>query len=218
MPTGMQAFRETMLYYGDGSVHGWAPAVEPLRVWRRLAAELGWQITESVSAFAEPAGVTGRAAFEHLRDRIIEDLCAAKDVDIVLLSLHGAMVAADYPDAEGELLERVRKAAGPDVTIGVEFDLHCQLTELKIESADIVVTYKEYPHIDIIDRAEEVFVLARRIAEGSIVPARRDPSLQYRRLYPDDLAGHAPHRREDARSGAATGCSVGIVVACLSAR
>jgi microcystin degradation protein MlrC len=170
IPTGMQEFADTMLCHGDGAANGRHPMAEPLRVWRRLAEERQMQVTESLSAFAEPGGVTARATYEALRDEILADLRKALPVDIVLLSLHGAMIAEGYADAEGDLLSRVRELAGAQATIGVEYDLHVHLTEQKTRPADIVVAYKEYPHTDIGERAHEVFALADSAASGAVVP------------------------------------------------
>lgn len=157
IPTGLQEFQETMLCHGDGAANGTHPLAEPLRVWRRLAAEHPVRITESLSAFAEPGGITARTAYETLRDEILADLRTALPVNLVLLSLHGAMIADGYVDAEGDLLCRVRDLTGPDVTIGVEYDLHVHLTENKVKPANIVITYKQYPHTDIGERAAELY-------------------------------------------------------------
>jgi microcystin degradation protein MlrC len=170
IPTGMQEFADTMLCHGDGAANGRHPIAEPLRVWRHLAEQRQMRVSESLAAFAEPAGITSRATYETLRDEILTDLHKALPVDIVLLSLHGAMIAEDYPDAEGDLLRRVREVVGPDVTIGVEYDLHVHLTDDKTQPADIVLAYKEYPHTDIGERAHEVFALAEQKVSGAISP------------------------------------------------
>ena len=70
-------------------------------------------------------------------------------VDIVLLGLHGAMVAEGYDDCETDMIDRVRQIVGPDVKIGVELDLHCDVTQAMIDTADAIVLYKEYPHTDV---------------------------------------------------------------------
>ena len=50
--------------------------------------------------------------YEALRDELLADLRAALPVDMVLLGLHGAMVADGYDDCEGDLLQRVRAIVG----------------------------------------------------------------------------------------------------------
>ena len=78
-------------------------------------------------------------------------------VDMVLLGMHGAMVAEGYDDAEGDLITSVRQIVGPDVPIGGELDLHCHLTQQMADDATVLIAYKEYPHTDILARGIELF-------------------------------------------------------------
>jgi microcystin degradation protein MlrC len=168
--TGLANFESS--YLVRGGQHGDDPssdALVPLR-WRKLTEARGWTFIESLSAFAQPAGYTLRAVYEALRDEILADLQAALPVDMVLLNQHGAMAAHGYDDCEGDLTARTRALVGPDVPIGVELDLHCHLTELLVQSADAVITYKEYPHTDMPARAEELFQIIADAAEGKVRP------------------------------------------------
>jgi microcystin degradation protein MlrC len=167
-PTGYRTFGR--IFHGDATRHTMNLFSAPLHVWRRRAEERGWSVAESVCAFAPPSGVTVRAVYEELRDELLADLKKVMPVDIVLLSMHGAMVADGYEDCEGDLMSRVREIVGPKAIIGGELDLHCHITETMITTADILVTFKEYPHTDTIDRAEEVFTLAADAAEGKTKP------------------------------------------------
>ncbi|WP_448151209.1 M81 family metallopeptidase [Labrys miyagiensis] len=108
--------------------------------------------------------------WENLRDMVLDDLRAAGQVDLVLFHLHGAMVATGCDDCEGDLLVRVRQTVGSNVVIGVELDLHCHLTPSIVDAADAVILYKEYPHTDVADRAEELFDICRRTVERQIKP------------------------------------------------
>jgi microcystin degradation protein MlrC len=58
------------------------------------------------------------------------------------------MVAESYPDADGEVLRRIRQAVGPDFPIVVSFDLHGNLSEQMITNCDAAVTYRTNPHLD----------------------------------------------------------------------
>ncbi len=170
IPTGMSIFEGAMLV--RGGQHGDKPSLFglPLVVWRERAQALGWSVSEGLAAFATPAGDTTRTTFESLRDEILEDLRRAMPVDAVLLNLHGAMIADGYPDAEGDLLARVRALVGPGVLVAAELDLHCHLTRQKVSSADLLVIFKEYPHVDVAERAHELFTLVERTLAGEIRP------------------------------------------------
>ena len=130
----------------------------------------GHEVIAGRGGFATPGGTTTRKAYETLRDRLLDDLRAALPVDCVILGLHGAMIADGYDDAEGDLLARVREIVGPDVTIGAELDPHGHLTALKMQSADVLVFFKEYPHTDIYERAVETVDLTIATAQKRIKP------------------------------------------------
>lgn len=170
LPTGRATFEETLLVRRDASLSSDNYFVLPLREWRRLADAAGDEIVESLSAFAQPAGRTVQAYWEELRDTLLADLRAAGPVDLVLLNLHGAMASGGCDDCDGELVEMVREVVGPDVTVGVEFDLHCHISERLMRNVDALVLYKEYPHTDVAERGAELFDIARRTVLGEIRP------------------------------------------------
>ena len=184
IPTGLELFRQTMLV--RGGAHGERPNLFalPLQVWRRRAEKLGWQVVESVAAFAMPAGDTTRHAYQSLRDEILADLRTALPVDAVLLNLHGAMIADGYPDAEGDLMARVRDIIGPGVPFGAELDLHCHLTDLKVEAPNAIVIFKEYPHVDVTDRAEELFTIIEKTLDGTVWPVMAMQDCRMLGIYP----------------------------------
>ena len=170
MPTGVQTFEDTMLFRGDATRHPASTFSLPLHVWRAAAEERQGRVVESLAAFAQPAGLTVRRVYEGFRDEILDDLRAAMPVDIVLLSMHGAMTAEGYEDCEGDLLARVRGIVGPDAVVGGELDLHCSITPKMVEHADALVTFKEYPHVDGGERAAELFDICLAAHQGRAKP------------------------------------------------
>ena len=170
IPTGEQSFAERLLRRGDATRMPATGGNIPLIVWRRRGEADGHEIVESLCGYAAPAGRTLRAAYEGFKAAILEDLRAAMPVDAVLLFMHGAMVAHGYDDCEGDLAAAIRAIVGPGVPIGMELDLHCHLTETMRTACDVIVTYKEYPHVDGAARAEEVYDLTLRTARGEIRP------------------------------------------------
>lgn len=170
MPTGWQTFQDTMLFYGDATRHAPSFFSLPLFVWREAGEAVQGQVVESIAAFAAPSGIIVRTVYEKLRDRLLNDLAKAMPVDIVLLSMHGAMVADGYDDCEGDTLSRVRALVGSNVVIGVELDLHCSITKQMLQAADVIVIFKEYPHIDNAERAKEVFDICHAKLQERIRP------------------------------------------------
>lgn len=173
LPTGSLGFDEGPVFHGDATRHPLQYSTAPLHIWRETAEKRGWQVIESLSAHAQPAGPTVRSVYEAFRDEILGDLRAAGPVDIILLALHGAMMADGYEDCEGDLIAHCR-AIAPDAVIGGLLDPHCHLTEQMLEAATLLVAFKEYPHVDVPERAADLFRLAAETAEGQIRPVMRD--------------------------------------------
>lgn len=169
-PTGRGGFEEYGIFHGDASRAAPETTGGFLRFLRDLIESGGHEVIESVCALAQPAGRTVRAVYESLRDEILADLRRAMPVDAVQLLLHGAMAAEGYDDCEGDLMSRMREIVGADVKIGVELDLHCHFTERMRTAADLIIAFKEYPHIDAEDRGRELYRLLVEAVAGRIRP------------------------------------------------
>lgn len=170
MPTALSSFKDFGHYPAGQHPDRMSLYAGPLWAARLRGAERGWHLQEGVVAGAQPGGITTRHAYETLREELLADLRAAMPVDMVLLGLHGAMVADGYDDCEGDLLARVRAITGPDRVIGVEIDPHCHLTEAMTAHADLIVAFKEYPHTDILERGLELVDLCAAMVEGQVDP------------------------------------------------
>lgn len=172
LPTDHAAFEDA--FYAPPGEHPQTPTLcsAPFIAARRRALTDGFTLIEGTATWAEPAGLVGRETYESLRDEILDQLRAAAPVDIVLFGLHGAMVAGGYDDCEGDLLARARDIVGRDAIIGVELDPHCHLSDKMVASADIIVTFKEVPHTDFLERAEELVDLCLRAARHDITPVK----------------------------------------------
>jgi len=171
IPTGRAGFHNREYFRNDGSRHPPVLGNIPLIEWRRLGEADGHEVAESICTFAQPAGITLRRVYEELRDTLLADLRAAMPVDVVLLFMHGAMVADGYDDCEGDTLARVRAIVRDKARIGIELDLHCHLTEEMRRNADAIITFKEYPHTDVAERARELYALCLAAAQGKVNPA-----------------------------------------------
>jgi microcystin degradation protein MlrC len=129
----------------------------------------GWEPILTVVADATPSGKLTRDCYEAFAGEIVE-AARRETPDAVLLNLHGAMVAEHQDDGEGELIARVRTALGKGAVIGVTLDLHANVTQRMAEEADILVSYRTYPHIDTYTIAVECVDLVARTLAGEIRP------------------------------------------------
>lgn len=170
LPTDTKAYEDSYLVRGGDHPEAINMFGVPLKMWRERAEVKGWNVAEGLCAFATPSGLTVKRTHETLRDEILDVLRAAMPVDAVLLSLHGAMVADGYDDCEEDLVHRIREIIGPDIPIGCELDLHCHISKQFCDDVTAFVIYKEYPHIDFAERAEEVWDIIEATLEGQIKP------------------------------------------------
>jgi microcystin degradation protein MlrC len=127
-----------------------------------IVVPLAWSL-------ANPAGPVQDEAFERIAALICAALSRALDagsLDGVYLDLHGAAVAESFPDAEGEILRRVRAIVG-DLPLTISLDPHANLTGQMVALADAVVPFRTYPHIDMKDAgAQAMRLLLQRIDRG----------------------------------------------------
>lgn len=162
---------EASLYARPGE-HPKTPTLctAPITVGREVCAREGWELIEGSASWADPAGLINRATYEELRDEILDQLRAAMPVDGVVLGLHGAMVAQGYDDPEGDLLSRIRAIVGPDMLVCAELDPHSHLTAKRVAAANFFVAFKEFPHVDFVDRARDLWAIAVQTLKGEIKP------------------------------------------------
>jgi microcystin degradation protein MlrC len=120
----------------------------------------------------EPSGLIEREAFERIVDELVGLLRERGPWDGVLLAQHGAAVADGYPDADGEIVSRVRAAAGPATPIGLSLDLHTNLSPRMIDGSTVTVLYRTNPHVDPRPRAAECAELIIRTIRGEIRPVQ----------------------------------------------
>ena len=170
VPTGLASFKDREYFPAGQHPNHLTGSAGPLWALREVSAAKGWTVIEGLVASAQPGGTTTRHAYETLRDELLADLRAALPLDMVLLGLHGAMVAQGYDDCEGDLLSRVRAIVGPGVVVGAEIDPHNHLSEAMVRHADWLVSFKEYPHTDILERGRELVALCEATALRRIQP------------------------------------------------
>src|SRR5687767_12378673 len=116
LPTTRHDFEEFGVLRGRDLVEQMADTnelggfIQSLRAWP--------EPPEIVGLVRLPAWPSGRATaetFDWLKGEMLAALKESLPVDAVLLALHGAMVADQHPDVEGEILEAVRQTIGPDL-------------------------------------------------------------------------------------------------------
>jgi len=159
VPTTLKSFGPS---YGEPAYRNNLGMRTAMAAFIDLAQSLGAILITPLSATANPSGPVQAQAYDELTGRILE---AVPGCDAILLDLHGAMVAENSFDGEGDLLARVR-ACAPGVPIGVALDLHGNITQKIIDNADVVVGFKTYPHVDMYETGQHAGRLLLAMLEG----------------------------------------------------
>ncbi|MEL6520605.1 MAG: M81 family metallopeptidase [Pseudomonadota bacterium] len=123
-------------------------------------------------AGAEPGGFVTEEAFDTIVGEIVVGIRNAAP-DAVYLDLHGAMVTEAHPDAEAEILRRIRDVTGPDLPIAVSLDLHGNLSQAFFDRASVVTVYRSYPHTDMAETGARAARLLDAALTGPVAKAFR---------------------------------------------
>jgi microcystin degradation protein MlrC len=155
---------------GVGLIDAMRSRSVPLAGAITVAEAAGVDLVPLAWGFANPAGPVQDEAFERISARICAPLSIALDegaLDGVYLDLHGAAVVDSFPDAEGELLRRVRAIVGDDLPLTISLDPHANLTSEMVRLTDAVVPFRTYPHVDMKEAgAQAMRLLLARIERG----------------------------------------------------
>jgi microcystin degradation protein MlrC len=116
---------------------------------------------------AQPGGPVEEGFFRSFVAEIEAGLKAALPLDAVFISAHGAALAEGTDDPDGDLLEAVRRAVGPDIPVVATFDLHANVSHKMIDNLSVFVGYLENPHTDIYERGIEAARHMRECLAGA---------------------------------------------------
>lgn len=132
-----------------------------------IAEAEGWELIPTLFCAASPSAHVTEDAFERIAGRMLALIAAAGPLDGVFLDLHGAMVTEHLDDGEGELLARLRDLVGPDVPVAVSLDLHANVTAQMLDKADLLDSYRTYPHVDMAETGRRACRSLARMLGGA---------------------------------------------------
>lgn len=185
LPTTRQDFEQFGILRGHDLVERMADTnelgafIQTLRTWPEKP-----EIVGLVRLPAWPSGPATPETFDWIKQEMLDALGHEPRFDAVLLALHGAMVATEHDDVEGEILEAVRQRIGPKTPLVATLDLHTNITAKMVQHADALVLFHTAPHIDVFETGLRGANVLRRILDGArptmafqkipmVVPAER---------------------------------------------
>lgn len=167
-PTTLADFH---VHRGAEMVEHYRPTFHEVAGYIAGADEYDYELHPLLGAGATPAGTVTSEAFETLVGQLLDELrTALPQIDGLLLALHGAMVAEGFPQADGEIVRRVRALVGPDFPVVVTHDYHGNAPEQLVQDATALIIYKTCPHIDQPERGLQAAELIARTIRGEVKP------------------------------------------------
>ena len=130
----------------------------------------GWEPVPITHAASQPAGPVEEAFFNELLAEFEAGLKSAGKLDGVYIAEHGGATATHTHDPDGEVFALVRRCVGPDVAVVATLDLHCNISEIMMDSADILIGYRQNPHVDIYERGAEAATLMDEMFTTGVKP------------------------------------------------
>jgi microcystin degradation protein MlrC len=157
---GEKEFRERGLFEGEEiSVDARRPA--PVinggicGFYNVMDANGPWEPVPIVFAAAHPNGPAEKGFFGWLLETMRDGLAKAGTLDGVYCCEHGAGLAEENDDPDGEIFALARAAVGPDVPVIATLDLHANVSDRMVEATDVLVAYRTNPHVDAYERGQE---------------------------------------------------------------
>lgn len=167
--TDEKAFRNRYVLMGAEAIAERGQANTELAGFLDAGRAHDWHITHVLSAAAGPSGKVRQATFNWLCNPIISAI-NQHPFDGILLGLHGAMDLDFCEDGEGELLWRIRSEVGEEMPIAITLDPHANVSKKMCDLANIIVSFKTYPHIDMRDTGCHAGEILHRTMAGEIKP------------------------------------------------
>ena len=109
--------------------------------------EAGYEVLPALIARAVPNGEWDKNYYLKLKGEFLQAIKDALPLDALCLSLHGSMRVRKIGEAEGDLLEDIRKIC-PDIPILSSLDMHATVSDRMLRYVNGYVGYKCAPHTD----------------------------------------------------------------------
>jgi microcystin degradation protein MlrC len=148
--TSLKDFEDQGLCYGGEVLDRYGEKNELGGFVAAARSEKDVELVPTLRAWAWAGGIVEQSAFDYLKDELLKRVKDAGSIDGVLLALHGSMVTDQLDDPEGELLDALRRQLG-ETPVVATFDLHANMTAVKVESLTALVGYHTSPHTDLFE-------------------------------------------------------------------
>jgi microcystin degradation protein MlrC len=172
VPTTYELFASASMTRGPALIECWRGTHHELGGFLAGAPAAGFEIVPCMATYAVPSGTIPAPDYERIVGELLESVRQALPLDGLLVALHGATVSQQHPDADGEVLRRMRDLVGNDLPVIVTLDLHANVSPLMAANSTATVIYRSNPHLDQKQRGVEAAELMGRVLAGEIQPVQ----------------------------------------------
>lgn len=162
---------KTVFLVGDEMIRMEQVQSEIAGFYRAAKEERDMELVPAFFTHALASGTVPSDTYEMLKGTLLKTISEAGPVDGILLALHGAMVAENCDDAEGELLSEIRSIVGNELPIVSTFDFHANITKRIVGGVNALVAYQTFPHTDHAETGYKAAKLLFAIVRREVIPA-----------------------------------------------
>ena len=172
VPATYEEFEKSLLLRGDAIVEEYVESTYTIAGYLQAADELGFEAVPLMFARTGPIGTITKDAYDRISTEMLGMLTDQGPWDAVLLPNHGAAVSEEFPDMDGEFTRAVREIVGPDVPVGITFDMHANISKNTVANTNVCIVWRTCPHLDAKLRGQKTAELIYRAAKGEINPVQ----------------------------------------------
>ena len=147
-PTTIADFKNGRWLKGQAILDEYASAHHELGGAIEIFRSAGAEIVPVFYAETTPGGIIQEEAYDLLVTEMIQELRLCLPVSACFIVPHGAAVAINHPDMDGDWISMLRNTVGNDIPIVGTLDPHANISEAMISKTQGLFPYSTNPHID----------------------------------------------------------------------
>jgi len=119
-----------------------------------------------------PGGIISEEAYQQLVEEMMRELDKVLPVDACFVVPHGAAVAVNHPDMDGEWLSLLRHKVGNDIPIVGTLDPHANISPQMANCTQALFPYRTNPHIDQRETGRRAASFLLSLLQGPVKPVQ----------------------------------------------
>ena len=125
-----------------------------------------WEPVPILFGTAGAGGPCDHEFFDQVINEITTRLRTEEPLDGVYIIGHGAGTTTKLDDLDGAYFSAIRNTVGPEIPVIATLDLHGNVSDEMVANADILVSFRTNPHIDMVERSAEAAQLMQEMFHG----------------------------------------------------